>query len=206
MPGGMLFDSDYPRLCESVLRVANRFGGNPPRFRLPVFLETGVYQGLTSRDLIKEIATRLPSFVYYGIDPEPCPDDMPEQYTHIQGLSHSIFINSYDNDHGDGVPYPIHWAMIDSCHCAQCCMRDAIFFGSIMEVGGEMCFHDASARMQGRDPQNYHAMEGHHDSEIAARDGIQVRKALDSGLIPGIKLIQRAPDNQLGGVDVWEKI
>ena len=88
----------------------------------------------------------------------------------------------------------------------MCCIRDANLYGERLVPSGELCFHDASPRMQGRDPQNYQSMEGHHDSEIARRGGIQVRKALDSGLIPGLKLVVPAPDQTFGGVEVFEKI
>jgi len=192
MPGGILFDGDWDRLRDSAIRVAERF----PDEHLN-FIEIGVHEGLTSRDLIAEISKHTNNFTYIGIDPGS-PPPLGSPYIHIQKISH-LAVNR--------VSERIHWCLVDGCHCAACVIRDAILYGNRMVSGGELLFHDASPRPQGRDRQDYGSMEGFHDSQIARERGIDVRRVLDAGLLAGFRLILSAQtDNELGGVEIYEKI
>lgn len=207
--GGILFDGDWNRLKDSAIRVVERFPGEHLNF-----VEIGVHEGLTSRDLIAEIKQAIgprplihnipedplggpTRFTYFGIDPS-LPPPLGSPYIHIQEISH-LAVNR--------VSEHIHWCLVDGCHCAACVARDAILYGNRIVKGGELLFHDASPRPQGRDRQDYGSMEGFHDSVIAAARGIDVRRVLDAGLLAGFGLVLPAQiDQELGGVECYEKI
>jgi hypothetical protein len=193
MPGGILYGDDWEHLLASAMRVTTRLA-TPLKF-----VEIGVNNGNTSRDMIKEIQVRTNEFIYIGIDPGPSPV-IHHHYVYHQGLSHEV---------ANIIPNNLSWIFVDGCHCAQCVTRDAFLYVDKLAVGGEICFHDASIGTQGQDDQRYPFLVNHHDVEKAA-NGIQVRKALDElkpyWPILRIKLIQSALERGRGGVEVYEKI
>ena len=192
MPGGILWDSDWDRLLASALRVADRF-------EFPTYIEIGTHEKKTSTDIIRSLREDgYDNFDYVGIDPSPPPGAaVPfHNYSHLPHRSHEAI---------GMVRGVICWAFIDGCHCAQCVLRDAILVTNRMPIGGEICFHDASPKTQGSQTQDYDSMRGHHDRTKAA-EGIDVARVLNLNLIPCIGLIEPAPDQQYGGVQVYRKI
>lgn len=201
MPG-ILWGDDYDRLKSSVLRVVGRFARDEP----VRFIEIGTSDGKTGFDLMRVIEAHCeasgiaPIYTYIGIDPIveiPYSFERP-RYFHFRAASCDII---------DGMPRGIHWCWIDGCHCAHCVGRDIALYGKLIETGGELCFHDASPRTQGLDPQDYGGMDGYHDATEAAK-GIAVRKAIDS-FMPGnsdFVLVHAAPDVDRGGVEIYRKV
>ena len=88
----------------------------------------------------------------------------------------------------------------------MCVTRDIEAYLPKLCHHGIMVFHDASPKMQGRDPQDY---PGDHDMELARTQGIAVRKVLDQpGFCDryGLELVSPAPDQQFGGVEIYRNI
>lgn len=204
MPG-MLWEQDYPSLVASLARA---LASTSPT-TLFAAVEIGVNDGRTTRDLIAVIegVRKQQDFLYFGIDPEPDPKIDCNSYFHLKKMSHKIIESGY-GDCSPIVPARLDWVFVDGCHCFQCVIRDGILFGSRLRPGGEICFHDASPKMQLRDNQDYVSMRDgnrNHD-EVAARRGIEVRRALDSGFLAGFELVSPAPDQQYGGLEVYRKL
>jgi hypothetical protein len=199
MPG-ILWESDYDSLKESVWRVLERFAW----MATVRFIEIGVYRGETSKELIVNIYdwydkhNLMANFVFYGIDPFIAPPPIGKDFTLISCPSHLAISQ---------IPTDFHWVWVDGCHCYQCVERDLQNYGDRLMPGGELLFHDASPRMQGRDPQTYEGMTEFHDPVEAAK-GIAVRRVLDTVMPekPIFRLVQRAPDQQFGGVEVYQKV
>lgn len=190
MPG-LLFGDDYSRLIHSIHRVMSRFKFN----KTLNFVEIGIHEGETSRDLIKEIKRyRAIRVFYFGIDPGV-------ENPNIDGM---IFLNKFSHMAIEFLPNELHWCLVDGDHCEQCVERDLRLYSEGLVPGGEILFHDASPLTQGRDPQDYAFMSPYHDSNIAKK-GIAVRKVLDKQW-PSLKLIQKAPEIPFGGVECYERI
>ena len=193
MPGGDLYEGDFDRLIDSVDRVIRRF----PDCWLH-FAEVGVGLSQTSRDLMEHIGQTIghQHWVYYGIDAIHKPADMPQNYHHLGMPSHKAVVL---------IPR-LEWVYVDACHCVHCCMRDMILYSNLLVSGGEIAVHDASPAMQGQDRQNWPGCDRYHDAGRAEREGVQVRRVLDSGMLPQLKLILPAQaENQRGGTEVLEK-
>lgn len=201
MPG-ILWNDDFDRLKYSVARVLDRFS----RDSTVRFVEIGTSEGKTAFDLMKAIEAHCeasgitPLYIYIGIDPivEILSSPDRPRYFHFKAPGCDVI-----ND----MPRRIHWCWIDGCHCAYCVGRDIALYGALIVPGGELCFHDASPRTQGLDPQNYGGMDAYHDASEAAK-GIAVRKAIDS-IMPGrsdFVLVQPAPDTERGGVEIYRKV
>lgn len=199
MPGGILFLRDWEVISETARLAAERF----PLWA--TYLEIGVNDGRTSRDLIEHVIQGR--YVYYGIDPSEESEvvkrlERMRNYRYIRGLSHEVFPTvAADIRDTDG----LSWLFVDGCHCAQCVARDAILYGSLLRPGGLLLFHDAASDTQGKDDQRYECLRGHHSEEEAAK-GIQVRNFLDANLLAGFKLLKPAYDQDRGGVEVYERI
>lgn len=201
MPG-ILWNDDYDRLGSSIIRVLDLFGPS----RSVRFVELGVAEGKTSIDLIGaidewyETSDCVPFYTYIGVDAIvgfPSAATHPK-YHHVQSPSHQA---------AEKLPMDLHWVLVDGCHCAHCVSRDIEVYGSRIVPGGEMCFHDASPRTQGLDPQDYGGMDAYHDTTEAAK-GIAVRKAIDSTMTgrSDFVLVQPAPDAERGGVEIYRKV
>ena len=193
MPG-MLWEADYPTILESVdmaLALTDSTG------RALRFVELGVHEQGTSEDLYTYIKSKTSNFLYYCVDLREDLRDLGENCRNISG-------NSWAPETLLQIQKPIHWVFIDACHCCACVHRDTLAYSSIMQPGGILVYHDASPRMQGRDPQLYSI---DHDSNLAI-SGIKVREALDTpGFCEayGIELVKRAPDQAYGGTEVYRK-
>jgi hypothetical protein len=193
MPGGILFHGDWERLERSVRQVAHR-----PEFgHSLVYVEIGIHDGRTSRDLIRCIDEETHGFVYYGIDPGLKLAWTHDHFRYLNYRSHEAF-RVFE-------PKEVHWVFVDGCHCAACVARDAILYGNLLVVGGLLLFHDASPGTQGLDTQDYELMRGYHD-EVKAKGGIDVRRFLDQGLLAGFEMVEPAFDQGRGGIEVYRRI
>lgn len=192
MPG-ILWEADYPTILESVNDALQMTDSTGRGLR---FVELGVDDQKTSQDLYDYIKARTSNFLYYCIDIRPM-RVIGENCRLIQG-------SSWVAETVLQVQSPVHWVFIDACHCCACVHKDTRAYVDILQPGGLLVYHDASPKMQGRDPQLYPV---DHDNTLAAA-GIKVREALDSpGFCDtyGLELVKAAPDQQFGGVEIYRK-
>lgn len=199
MPGGILFGSDWDRLCDSVRRVIDRFPEEPSVIN---FVEIGVLDGRTSRDLFSEIRQYCQecknTFHYYGIDAFFDFSGIPDnRYTFIKGMSYEVL---------GQLPSQLHWVFVDGCHCAQCVRRDLESYAPLLADGGEMVFHDAAPLEQFKGGGS--SWHGDHHDRVKADKGTDVRSVLDSVMVnrPDFTLVLPAQTEQtMGGVEVYRK-
>lgn len=76
----------------------------------------------------------------------------------------------------------IDWLLIDGCHCSNHVALDFLNYGALVAPGGEVCFHDISARAQGK--LDYQG----HGPRTSVSFGTAVREALAKvGLHPLVR-------------------
>lgn len=189
-----MFERDIDILKQSVSRIIEYFDG-----RFINFIELGVYEGGTSKILINHILNTYSYFNYFGVDPGVNQPDISEHFYFINKPAHLALFE---------VPTKIQWVLLDNCHCYQCVYRDFLIYGSRLSINGEICFHDASLKTQGRDPQDYECMKDYHDEIKARNGGIRVRGVLDDNMkyFPNFELIEKALDQEFGGVEIYRRI
>lgn len=187
----LLFERDLELVLASVNRVITLNEGKTINL-----VEIGVNRGGTAEQVVKELVIKNAQFFYYGIDPVDYPDR----------FKHTIFINKPSQQAINDIPLRLDWVFVDGCHCPKCVIGDFALYGSRLNVGGELCFHDASPSTQGRDPQDYPFMNDIHDIEIAKK-GIAVRDVLDNIVKRNkmFELIQPSFDQEYGGVEVYRR-
>lgn len=205
--GGILFGNDWDVIAAHAELALRRIGGSGIA---PVLIEIGVDDGRTTRDLVGLIGRIWPEHSFYhAIDPREESPIISEIMEHQDPIFAGVFLKYHrGRSHEQSRKFAANSAafvLVDGCHCAQCAARDGIMYGSLVRPGGLLLFHDAAPGTQGKDDQRYESMKGYHDEDEAAK-GIQVRKFLDANLLAGFRLLQKAFDQDRGGVEVYEKI
>lgn len=177
-------------ILESVLKL---YAGKPCRF-----VEIGVLTGQTARGIKQFCDENGVALDYWGIDPVG-----PEKYNQPRipfPGAHFIQGDSAESFHVP--PPPLDVVLCDGCHCINHVMLETIHFGSRVENGGWMLFHDTNLFIQQsmRDPHGPDISQ-FYNSVIRAHELLRfpfypwrlIRETLDR------------PDRKWGGMKAYRK-
>jgi hypothetical protein len=199
---GLISGVDGAAIERAIARVRERFPNGP--FRL---LEVGLCWGQSSRAIAEVCASQGIPLEFWGIDNgrdgqagAPCASEPPFPGANvIVGDSAEVYFR---------VPAPLHLAFIDGCHAANYVMLDALNYGDRLAVGGEIIFHDAAPRSQGKKDWQGVGPKDHPDFGTATLEAL--RKL---GLWPEVRrtdwrLVEHAFDPTLdsAGVAIYERL
>jgi hypothetical protein len=108
----------------------------------------------------------------------------------------------------DKVKFPICWAFVDGCHCAECVCYDISAISGKMPSGGVIAFHDAcdqrSLGMKVHERYHGDGIDRLYGVTWAIENSIEMKKF---ELIEKVKARKRpkGPTPIFGGLQVWRK-
>ncbi len=189
---GLCWAGDIAVIEDGLARVCMRFQDARP-LRL---VEIGVDTGATARAMAAFVRARHDALEYHGIDPRTIPPPFPGAQMH-HGDSAELYAR---------IPAPVHFLLIDGCHCINHVMLDFLHYGALTVPGAVVVFHDTSARPNIDDYQG-HGPRTHPDFGMAVRAGL-AKLGVWPLRLPGWRALAEAPGapNQNGmGVVALER-
>lgn len=137
---GLLTAADAELLGRMIDRVAGRF-------TTPTILEIGMREGLTSRAIQAHMGPRPFRFIAVESGRDGVPVRPPFDGAEVV---HGDSCDSFER-----VSAPLHFVLIDGCHCVNHVILDFLHYGALVPSGGIVYFHDTGQRMQGKDYQGH---------------------------------------------------